>query len=96
MELQVPYCICAKIQKKSILRRQKIRDKRNNTPVMPMERSVDNRGRSMSRPYTYIGEHPAQNERFGIYGIFKRKKCTINISEVWKYEICIPKPRILV
>ena len=24
----------------------------------------------MSRPYTYVGEYPAQNEHFGIYGIF--------------------------
>ena len=33
----------------------------------------------MSRPYTYVGEHPAQNERFGIYGVFKSEKCIVNI-----------------
>ena len=46
--------------------------------------------------YTYVGKYPAQNERFGIYGIFKRKKRIIDIPEVGEYEICIPKPRILV
>ena len=46
--------------------------------------------------YTYVGKYPAQNERFGIYGIFKRKECIIDISKMGKYEICIPKPRILV
>ena len=50
----------------------------------------------MPGSYTYVAKHPSQNERFGIYGIFKRKKCIIDISEVGKYEICIPKPRILV
>ena len=59
-------------------------------------RSRNNRGRSMSGSYTYVGKHPAQNERFGVYGIFKRKKRIIDIPEVGKYEICIPKPRILV
>ena len=44
----------------------------------------------------YAGEHPAQNERFGVYGISQRKKCIVDISEMGKYEICIPKPRILV
>ena len=63
---------------------------------MPMERRGNNRGRGMPRPYTYVGEHPSQNERFGIYGISQREKCNVDISEVWKYEICIPKPRILV
>ncbi len=50
----------------------------------------------MSRPYSYAGEYPAQNERFGIYGIFERKKCIDDISEMGKYEVCIPKLRILV
>ena len=63
---------------------------------MPMERRGDNRGRSVPGPHTYVGEHPAQNERFGIYGIFERKECIVDIPEVWKHEVCIPKPRILV
>ena len=50
----------------------------------------------MSGPYTYNGKHPAQNERFGIYGIFERKKCNADISKMGKHEVCIPKPRILV
>ncbi len=37
---------------------------------MSMEGSGNNRRRGMSRPYTYVSEHPAQNEHFGIYGIY--------------------------
>ena len=48
------------------------------------------------RYYTYSCINPAQNERFGIHGISERKKCNDNISKMGKYEICIPKPRILV
>ena len=36
----------------------------------------------MPRPYTYASKYPAQNERFGIYGIFKREECTFNFSKV--------------
>ena len=50
----------------------------------------------MSGSYTYSGEYPAQNERFGIYGIFEREKCIADISEMGEHEICIPKPRVLV
>ena len=50
----------------------------------------------MSGSYTYVGEHPAQNERFGVYGILEGEKCTTYIPEMGEHEICIPKPRILV
>ena len=45
---------------------------------------------------TYDGKYPAQNERFGIYGISERKERDDHISKMGKYEIRIPKPRILV
>lgn len=45
--------------------------------------------------YIYcLVSHP--KERFGIYGIFKREKQLNDISEIWKYEVRIPKPRVLV
>ena len=50
----------------------------------------------MCRSHTYIGKHPAQNERFELYGIFKMKKCVNDIPKVGEYEICISKPRVLV
>lgn len=50
----------------------------------------------MPRPYTYAGEHPAQNERFGVYGVSERKKCIADIPEMGEHEIRIPKPRVLV
>ena len=96
MELQVPYSFCAKIQEKSVFRRKTFRDKRDTSKVMPMERGRNNRGRSMSRPYTYVGKHPAQDERFGLHGIPERQKCIADFSKMGKHEICIPKPRVLV
>lgn len=50
----------------------------------------------MPRPYTYLGKYPAQNKLFGIYGVSEREKQSDDISKVGEYEICIPKPRILV
>ena len=50
----------------------------------------------MSRPHTYVGEYPAQNERFGIYGVSEGEKCAVNLSKMGEYEVCILKPRILV
>ena len=72
------------------------RDKGNTKAIMPMERSRNNRGRGMPGSYTYVGQYPAQNERFGIHGVFEREKRIVDISAMGKYEICIPKPRILV
>ena len=39
-----------------------------------MEGSGNNRRRNMSRSYSFATKYPAENERFGIYGIFERKK----------------------
>ena len=47
-----------------------------------MERSGDYRGGSMSGSYTYACKYPAQNEYFGIYGIFKRKSALL-IFQKW-------------
>ena len=63
---------------------------------MPMERCGDHRGRGVPRSHTYVGKHPAQNERFGIYGVSERKERAFDISKVGEHEICIPKSRILV
>ena len=50
----------------------------------------------MSGSHTYAGQYPAQNERFGIYEVSQGKKCIVDIPEIWEYEVCIPKSRILV
>ena len=50
----------------------------------------------MTGSYTHTGKYPAQNERFGIYGVFERKERNVDISEMGEYEVCVPKPRILV
>ena len=35
----------------------------------------------MSRPYTYVGKHPAQDERFGLHGI--KGKSALMIFQKW-------------
>ena len=50
----------------------------------------------MSGSHTYVGEYTAQNERFGIYGIFEREEQPDDIPKMGEYEVCIPKSRILV
>ena len=50
----------------------------------------------MPEPYSYAGKYPAQNERCGIYGISESEKRSDDRSKMGKYEIRIPKPRILV
>ena len=82
MELQVPYSICAKIQTEGVFRRKTPGDKRNTTETMPMEGCRNYRRRSMPGSHTYVSEHPAQNERFGVYGIFEREKLAYGILKV--------------
>ena len=50
----------------------------------------------MSGSHTYSCIAATQNERFGIYGVSERKECNNHILEMGKYEIRIPKSRILV
>ncbi len=47
------------------------------------------RRRNMSGPYTFVAKYTTKDERFRIYGISQGKKFIDDISEVWKYEICI-------
>ena len=82
MELQVSYSVCAKIQAKSILRRKKVRNKRNTTKTVPVERSRNSRRGSVPGSHTYAGKYPAQNERFGVHGVFERKKLVDDISKM--------------
>ena len=50
----------------------------------------------MPGSYTHTSKYPAQNERFGIYGIFERKERNVDILEMGEYEVCVPTSRILV
>ena len=82
MELQVSCGICTEVQTKSVFRRKTSRDTRDTAKIMRMERSRNHRRRSMSGSYTYAGEYPAQNERFGIYGILERESALL-IFQKW-------------
>ena len=44
-----------KYRRKVFFEEKKIRNKGDTATIMPMERGRNNRGRSMSRPYTYAG-----------------------------------------
>ena len=61
-----------------------------------MERGRYNRRRDMPRPYSFIIEYTTKNECIRIYGISEGKEQPNDISKIWKYEICISKPRVLV
>ena len=49
---------------------------------MSVERSRDNRRRSMCRPYTYVGEYTTEDECIRIYGVSERKKFANDIPKV--------------
>ena len=63
---------------------------------MSVERSGNHRGGNMPGLCSFITKYPAQNECFGIYGIFEGKEQSDDISKIWEHEICISKPGILV
>jgi len=50
----------------------------------------------MSGSHTSTAVDPAENERFGLYGIFERQKFIADLPKVGEHEVCIPKSRILV
>ena len=60
-----------------------------------MERRGNHKKRGVPGSCTYTSINPAQNERFGIHRIFEREERDDHISKMGKYEIRIPKPRIL-
>ena len=49
-----------------------------------MQGSGDHRRGSMPRSYTATSEYHAQNERFGIRGIFKAEEQSNDISKIWE------------
>ena len=96
MELQVSHRVRAEISQESIFRGEAIRDTGDTSDIMPVERRGIDRGRDMSRPYSHVGKHTAQNERCGIHGISERQEQSHDIPKVGEHEICVPQPRILV
>ena len=63
---------------------------------MPMERSGDHRGGSMSGLYTYAVKHPAKDKCKQLHGKSEREKQPYDISKIWEYEVCISESAILV
>ena len=54
MKLQVSHSVCTEVQKESILRNRKIRNRRDIKETMRMEGDKHNRSGSKPRLYTYI------------------------------------------
>ena len=54
MELQIPYRICTQIPQEDFLQREASSHRKDTPPIMWVEGSKDNRGRSVSRPHPSI------------------------------------------
>ena len=61
-----------------------------------MERSRNSRGTFDARSCAFTIINTTENEYIKFHGIFERKERDDHISKMGKYEIRIPKPRILV
>ena len=96
MELQVSHRVCTEVQEASILWRETDRNTGDTEETVPMERCGSDRGRGMPGSHTHVGEHTAQNERCGIYGVPEREEQPDDFPKMGEDEICIPQPRILV
>ena len=55
--MSIPCGICAKVQKIINIQRDKGGYRKDIKTVMPTKRSGDNRGRIVSRPYTYVDKY---------------------------------------
>lgn len=60
--------------RRKVFFQEKREDIRDIIKTLSMEGRGNNRRRNMSRSYSFAIKYPAENERFGIYGIFERKK----------------------
>ncbi len=50
----------------------------------------------MSRPHPPDVKYSAEDKCKQLYGISEREKQFDDIPKIWKYEVCIQEPRILV
>ncbi len=60
---------------------------------MYMKRYEDNIRKNMPRAYTFAIKYTVEDKHIGICGIFERKKQFNDISEIWKYEICVQESK---
>ena len=82
MELQVPYCVCTKIQTKGVFRRKTPRDTRNLKETMPMERRRNRGGRGLPRPHHMLVSIPPKMSVSGFVGYLKGKSALM-IFQKW-------------
>ena len=96
MELQVTHSVRTEISKEGIFWGEADRNPRDTAAIVPMERGRNNRRRSMPRPYTSAVKYSAENKCKQLHGVSKREKQPDDIPKVWKHEVCIQEPGILV
>lgn len=87
MELQIPYCLCAKVSEKSILQRKKSGGRKNLKDVVRVEEGEDHRSRGVSGSCAYALGDTAQGKRFEFYGVSQREKQSDDLRKVPGIEI---------
>ena len=90
------YCICAKIQKESVLRREKKRNWKHSEDAVQLERDQDYRSRGMPGPHPHADRDTAKDSSSKFHGVAERKKQPDAVREVPGAKIEIPEPGILV
>ena len=87
--------ICAEIPEESILQRKESSGGKDIETIMRMERSKDNRSRSMPRPCAHVGGNSAENVSIKFYGVPEREEQHNAIWAIRRVEVQVPESRIL-
>ena len=74
MELQISYCVCAKVPQGSILPREESGNRENTAAAMRMERDKNHRSGSVPQPYPPVCGDTAENLSVALYGVSEREK----------------------
>ena len=68
------YSICAKVSEENLLQRKQGGNREDTERIMKLETGGNCRGRSMSRPYSYVGRNTAKDECFQFRGFSQGKE----------------------
>lgn len=81
MKTPISYRIYTEIQKEEVIWTVEIRCTGDVKYIMPVQRSRNNRGRSVCRPCVYVREHSAKDKRFQFHGLPEREESRKEESE---------------
>ena len=71
--MSVPYSLCTKVQTQRNIWKNQKRYRRDIEKIVHSKRRGNNRGRSICRPHTHVGEHTSIFKYSTIHGISQRK-----------------------